>query len=559
MILRIYTYFLLLLTVFSFARCFNDNINKNIEADRNIAIENKKSLPTVYDYLPVPGNNGLIIITSISYNNAGLSWGKGSDDITPAPQLLYKAVISNDNNVTTADEMDQNGMTVLNWTADISGFGITGLSGNTVYYANVMVMDMDGNRKSYIPVSFTTPAIPPYTGNVPLPGNNGLMIISSITYNSAMLSWTKGSDDATPAMQLRYKVSMSTGNNITTADEMDLNGTTLLSWTADVSGFGIAGLSGNTVYYANVMVMDMDGNRKPYIPVSFITPAAPLYTGNVPIPGNNGLITVGSITYNSAVITWTKGSDDTTLPAQLMYKVVRSNYNNITTVADMELNGNGTVVMDWTADVGAVAMSGLAGNTLHYANVMIKDLDLNIKAYTSTAFTTPGIISMLSAGTYSGDMIPVYTSSPRASIDNKAQARKVIDYPALTCSNVRAFIGISGTDSIKNFPANFGLPVSWPIQGPTGILIGYTWADLFDGSINQTLKKAGVINSFWWSGANADGSFAADNCSSSSVPWSSASNTIQGETGAHNKLDSTWIMSNANNCNTTQELVYLCW
>ena len=549
------------------AHCFNDNINNKIDADLTIVKEENMPVPSDNDYLPVPGNGGLIIITSLHYNSAGIFWTKGSDDITPAGQLLYKVVISRSNNITTEEEMDLNGTIVLDWSADIDSFEVLGLSGSSIYYANVMVRDMNGNTHAYVPVSFTTPAAPPYTGNLPVPGNYGIIAILSIANNSAKLIWTMGSDDSTPADQLQYKAVISTFNNITTSEEMEQNGIKVLDWSAGIGSFEILGLTGNSTYYANVMVRDMEGNRKAYIPVSFTTPAPPPYTGNLPVPGNNGLVAIVSITNNSAMLSWTKGSDDSTPAVQLMYKAVISNTNNITTAEEMDQKG--IPVMGWTADIGGFEIPGLLINTVYYANIMVMDMEGNKKAYNPVTFITPGIIYMLSAGSYAGNMILPSVASPRAEIDKMVQAyhaKYILTNPALTCSNVRAFIGISGTDSIKNFPANFGLPVNWPIKGPGGAIIGYNWADLFDGSINATLVNAGivskiaVISSSWWSGANADGSFAVDNCSSAlGVPWSALSNTLKGQTGLLNSLDQTWLTNTPDMCFNYYDLYYLCW
>ena len=106
-------------------------------------------------------------------------------------------------------------------------------------------------------------------------------------------------------------------------------------------------------------------------------------------------------------------------------------------------------------------------------------------------------------------------------------------------ANYRAFISVTAADEIRDMPANYGVPTTGPILSPTGTTIANNWADLLDGTIAVDLTTAGVVTTvtYYYTGANADGSVAADTCQA----WTSSVGTDDGAEGNDAATDATWL------------------
>ena len=106
----------------------------------------------------------------------------------------------------------------------------------------------------------------------------------------------------------------------------------------------------------------------------------------LPTAGGSGTITAGTATTSTIDLSWTAGSDNNTVAANLQYKVVRSASSNITSATDAEANG--TTVMDWTANTVSKQATGLTASTTYYFNVIVKDEAGNKAAYTTASKAT---------------------------------------------------------------------------------------------------------------------------------------------------------------------------
>jgi hypothetical protein len=84
----------------------------------------------------------------------------------------------------------------------------------------------------------------------------------------------------------------------------------------------------------------------------------------------------------SITLNWTKAADDYTPQSSLQYRVYRSASGNIDTAANA--TANGTLVQDWTSDIGTCPASSLTLDTLYYFNVVVRDAASpeNRRAYT---------------------------------------------------------------------------------------------------------------------------------------------------------------------------------
>jgi hypothetical protein len=106
-------------------------------------------------------------------------------------------------------------------------------------------------------------------------------------------------------------------------------------------------------------------------------------------------------------------------------------------------------------------------------------------------------------------------------------------------SVTHALISVSAADELRDMPALYGLPTDRSFVGPTGKKIADDFADLLDGSLDQSLNSADVSAAeFWISGSNVDGS-VRKTCNG----WTSAvfSQDVTGSYGYPNSADSSWL------------------
>jgi hypothetical protein len=298
-----------------------------------------------------------------------------------------------------------------------------------------------------------------------------------------------------------------------------------------------------------------------YLTYESIPPALLVPQPGYPIPGNNGLITISSVSETSIRLLWAKASDETTPQSDLEYRLFMSESYNINTVAEAEANG--TPVTGWMIDTTGAAASGLTPGRTYFFNVLVADRDGNTSAYTTVSSTTlSNAVYMFSAGPHQGNLTTMTSSmSPRNVIDDYCINAKS-SYPSLPCQNVMTFISIDSSDDIADMPTNYGVPSNKKIVGPTGIPIAVDWAGLLDGSIDVELQKAGISDTYWWSGSDVAGNYltaascvACNTCSG----WTDGTNASQGMSGAHNRTDSTWINDGTRSCTNSLNILCICW
>ncbi len=107
--------------------------------------------------------------------------------------------------------------------------------------------------------------------NLPIPGNNGSILVSGILSDRVTLSWASAGDDSTPSAELQYMVVSSSSGNLNDTDSAVVNGTIAMSWTAGSSTHTVTGLTSGEIIYLNVLVKDGDGYISAYREVSVIT------------------------------------------------------------------------------------------------------------------------------------------------------------------------------------------------------------------------------------------------------------------------------------------------
>ncbi|MBD3276015.1 MAG: DUF5050 domain-containing protein [Candidatus Marinimicrobia bacterium] len=128
-----------------------------------------------------------------------------------------------------------------------------------------------------------------------------------------------------------------------------------------------------------------------------------------PAPGNSGMISITQVDTNSLTVNWGTATDEVTPAAEIQYKVVQSQSDNIAGVNSA--NANGSTVLDWSADTTEIAVSGLNSSTEYYYNVLTMDTDGNMASYvmesveTAATDTGPDMVQKIFWSDYNTDEI----------------------------------------------------------------------------------------------------------------------------------------------------------
>jgi hypothetical protein len=214
----------------------------------------------------------------------------------------------------------------------------------------------------------------------PVVGASGAITTASLTDTTLTLNWTKATDAAGQA-NLKYFVYRSEANDMGTVSNTKARTLLNASGTLDINTLAVTGLTAGTAYYFNVLVVDEAGNESIYVTVAVAADRV------APVVGASGAITTANVAATSLTLNWTKASDVVTSEANLRYFVYQSSANNITTVADAELNGT-LLNTSGTLDIDTLAVTGLTTGTTYYFNVVVVDQAGNKSAYVTEGQAT---------------------------------------------------------------------------------------------------------------------------------------------------------------------------
>ena len=218
----------------------------------------------------------------------------------------------------------------------------------------------------------------------PMPGNHSTLTISDVTLTDLTVHWTKATDNTSVGSTLQYRVYYSDSDNIDDVAAIEANGTPAGDFETDTESKTILGLSEDTTYYVNVVVMDEAGNKAAYTRATQKTLLSE--DTSEPVAGGLGVMSITDETSTSLTLNWTQGSDDRTADEDLMYQVYYSINDNIDSVSYIE--SNGTALGSYQADIGSKAVTELIPATTYYFNVIVKDEAGNKGAYTSVSGIT---------------------------------------------------------------------------------------------------------------------------------------------------------------------------
>lgn len=328
---------------------------------------------------PTVGGAGTITPSAVGTASVALSWVKGTDNFTAQPSLQYRIKVSTANNLGSAANFNANGTLFQDYTADVGGITVTGLSPGTPYWFNVMARDAAGNTALYTTATATTTT----DTTPPTIGASGTLTYSAIGTTALTVEWTKGTDNVDAAGTLRYRVCRSTTNDLTSVAACE--GKALAAFATDIDELAATGMAEGTTYYFNVVIADGADNKALYTLGSQATAA----DSTPPVPGNAGTLSTLGVSQTGATLTWTKATDTTFAATTLQYLVCRATTSNLTSVAACEAAGvDGAGV--YAADVDTKGHTGLSNSTTYYFNVVVKDgaSTPNKALYTMTSVTT---------------------------------------------------------------------------------------------------------------------------------------------------------------------------
>lgn len=199
-------------------------------------------------------------------------------------------------------------------------------------------------------------------------------VTAGLSWSGQVAHWTPVSNAVSYDIQL-FKGGSSVG---TAVNVLAANATNGANFSTAIQGNGIGTYTFKVTAKGNSSLI-LDATASANAPDLVVT------TLDAVVP-TVGTLSASQIAARSLQLSWTAGSDNETLEANLAYKVVQSTTDNISSVADAE--SNGTLLRDWTTGLTPVAVSGLTPETTYYFNVLIKDEAGNTSSYARIQQTT---------------------------------------------------------------------------------------------------------------------------------------------------------------------------
>lgn len=110
-------------------------------------------------------------------------------------------------------------------------------------------------------------------------------------------------------------------------------------------------------------------------------------------------------------------------------------------------------------------------------------------------------------------------------------------------TNFIAFYADNTADLSTDYPADFNIPTNVNVEGFNSVRISSNWAGMFDGTIDNSFAAAEVLNgdTLYWTGANGDGTVAADTCSNWTDGTVSADGTVGDSDNRGTGVSGDWL------------------
>lgn len=217
-----------------------------------------------------PSSPSEVAVGKITHNSAEVTWEESTDNVGVTGYNIYL----NNKLVNTSP------VTELRCE-------LTALEAETEYQVKVEALDEAGNTSVSDPISFTTKTAPDNEA----PTAPGGVAVSSITDNSAVVSWTASTDNVGVA---GYNIYLN-DNKINALPVTELQ-------------FQLTGLAAETEYQVRIEAVDGAGNTSSSGSISFATEA--LQTSDNEAPTVPSGVAVSGITESTAVVSWTESTDN---------------------------------------------------------------------------------------------------------------------------------------------------------------------------------------------------------------------------------------------------------
>lgn len=217
-----------------------------------------------------PSSPSEVAVGKITHNSAEVTWEESTDNVGVTGYNIYL----NNKLVNTSP------VTELRCE-------LTALEAETEYQVKVEALDEAGNTSVSDPIGFTTKTAPDNEA----PTAPGGVAVSSITDNSAVVSWTASTDNVGVA---GYNIYLN-DNKINALPVTELQ-------------FQLTGLAAETEYQVRIEAVDGAGNTSSSGSISFATEA--LQTSDNEAPTVPSGVTVSGITESTAVVSWTESTDN---------------------------------------------------------------------------------------------------------------------------------------------------------------------------------------------------------------------------------------------------------
>lgn len=120
--------------------------------------------------------------------------------------------------------------------------------------------------------------------------------------------------------------------------------------------------------------------------------------------------------------------------------------------------------------------------------------------------------------------------------------------PTMGCATVKAFIGVSSADRIKDLPA----PEGHDVRTVADVQVETSWAGLWDGALSADLSSIPGSDG-WWSGSKDDGT-ELQTCAG----WTSNGTLDGGTHGSSTTSGAGWAWSGGLGCNFADYMYVLC-
>jgi hypothetical protein len=153
-------------------------------------------------------------------------------------------------------------------------------------------------------------------------------------------------------------------------------------------------------------------------------------------------------------------------------------------------------------------------------------------AFGSIVFYQLGSTSNGNLGSYATVQADCVTAAPSS-----------VTHPCVT-GKVFPILSYSPTQQVSDKPLELGFSPTSRVITENGDIIANTWDDAFSTGLVDSLENLGVMNTFFWTGTNADGTVSGSTC----IQWTDGSISFNGAQGSRTATDTKWVSDASQLC-----------